>query len=338
MIKKANMNWSVKTLCNQMAKGVIDFACAIQRGFAWDIGRKCHLIHSAIEGYPIPALYLVKNGNGYDCLDGKQRSHALWGFVSNEYPLDDDFIVTDEDGAEHNFSGMSFDELPGWAQDNIKDFSLTIYYFEDLTEEQYVNLFFKLNNGKPLTAVELTRVKAQSLPLLQEIARHDIVSFAVTEKGKIKYNHENLAMQVWAACFYGSDDLAFETKVFRGIIESAEVTPEQVSEINNIFNTILNMYYEFDQGDKAQKRIAKKFVTRTHLVALTRAVMVGLEKDYEFVHLLAWAKLFFSASRGASIDGGYNLSCGSGSGSRNNVHTRMNIIVSNMDSYMTRVG
>jgi len=213
MIKKANMQWSPKTLTNHVDKGNVNFDCAIQRGYTWDIVRKSLLIHSMIEGYPIPAFYFAKREDGrYDGLDGKQRSEAIMSFLKGDYALCENFdTVIDEDGEEHDFSEHLFEDLPAWAQDAIRDFSLTIYYFEELTDDQYDNLFFRLNNGKPLTAIELTRVKAKSLVQFQELAKHQLVELAITDKGRAKYNHENLVMQAWGICFAMNDEFSFET-------------------------------------------------------------------------------------------------------------------------------
>lgn len=226
MLKKANIQWSGKTLRNQIEKGQVSFDCAVQRNPVWDVSRKSLLIHSMIEGYPIPPFYFARRDDGkYDALDGQQRSLAIKGYLDGEFPLSEDMpAVTDENGYPVIITGMMFPELPEWAQDNIKDYSLTIYYFEGITEEEIAELFFRINNGKPLTCVELTRVKAKSILKFQEIAKHEMIAGAITEAGKRRYNDENVAMQAWALCF--SDCRDFTTKGFRPLIESAAVTEE----------------------------------------------------------------------------------------------------------------
>lgn len=336
MIKKANIQWPTKTLLNQVNKGNVNFDCAIQRGYTWDIVRKSLLIHSMIEGYPVPALYFAKREDGkYDGLDGKQRSNAMMGFVNGEYALCDNFdTVLDDEGEEHDFSGHYFGELPAWAQDAIKDFSLTIYYFEDLTDEQYDNLFFRLNNGKPLTAIELTRVKAKSLQKFQELTKHELVELAVTDKGKARYQHENLVMQAWALCFATDDDFSFETKVFRRIIEAAEVTPEQVDVLTKCFDIILGIYNFLDLTDRAEKKIAKKLTTRTHLVALTKVVMAAVDTDTSVDLLAGWVRMFFGDGRSSSVDVEYNAACGAGSARRDKIVARMGAIESHFARYV----
>ena len=333
MLKRANIQWSGKTLTNQIERGNVSFDCAVQRGYVWDNEKNSLLMHSMIEGYPIPAFYFSKNDNGvYDALDGKQRSNAISNYIKGNYSLCDSFeVVTDENGQEYHFGGMTFDELPEWAQDAIKDYSLTIYYFESLTIEERDNMFFRLNNGKPLTAIELTRVKAKSLELFQEIAQHELVKLAVTDKGRIRYNHENLAMQAWAICF--ADDVSFDTKTFRNIVESANVEQAHVLSIKACFDILLDIYNSYDANDRTQKRMQKRIITRTHTVALTKAVYVAMAAGYDMDSFKVWAKDFFSGTTSASINDIYNNSFGAGSARKDKVDARMNAIVNSMTAH-----
>lgn len=129
-MQRFNIQWTAKTLCRQMESGKVNFDNAVQRGLVWDISKKSLLIHSMIYGYAIPAMYFTRDEDGvYDSLDGKQRSNAISEYLHDEFSLADDTPpVYDDDGQEDNISGMSFSQLPEWAQDRVKDYSLTIYY------------------------------------------------------------------------------------------------------------------------------------------------------------------------------------------------------------------
>ena len=275
-------------------------------GFVWDNSKDSLLIHSMIMGYPIPAFFFLKRDDGkYDALDGKQRSAAISNYIQGNYALCNDFEeVVDDSGAEHDFSGMTFEQLPEWAQDAVKDFSLTIYYFESLSIEERDSMFFRLNNGKPLTAIELTRVRAKSLEMFQNIAQHDLVNLSVTEKGRIRYNHENLAMQAWAVIF--ADDVAFDTKTFRGIVEGAKVEQTQADAVKACFDILLDIHSSYDSQDKGEKRKQKRIVTRTHTVALAKSTHIAISRGYDIEQFKIWAKIFFSGTTSASICGVYN--------------------------------
>ena len=238
MLKKANIQWSGKTLVNQIKNGMVLFDCAVQRNPCWDAPRKSLLIHSMIEGYPIPPFYFARRSDKkYDALDGLQRSTAIREFLNEEYTLSADTPpIRDEEGYSIDIAGKKFSELPEWAQDAIKDYSLTIYYFEDITEDEISELFFRINNGKPLTSIELTRVKAKCLKQFQEIAAHRLISESVTEAGKKRYTDENIAMQAWMLCFSEVKD--FSTKAFRPCIETADVTEEHLQKIKDAMDCV----------------------------------------------------------------------------------------------------
>jgi len=342
MIKKANIQWTAKALVKNVKDGNVNFDCAIQRSYTWDKARKSLLIHSMIESYPIPPFFFAQREDRmYDALDGKQRTQAIISFLDGAWPLDDNFIVVDKDDEEHNFSNFFFAELPEWVQDAIKDYSLTIYYFDNLTEEQNQEIFYRLNNGKPLTAVELTRVKTHALKAFQEMAKHDMVDLAVTDKGRAKFSHENLVMQAWAVCFALNDNegLSFETRVFRPFMEKAEVDEIQMRQMKNYFNIIMNMYRACDLKDKVEKKVAVKIKTRTHFVALTRAVAEALGCDYEIDNLIGWVKVFFSGRNGSSQDAIYNncaMGAASGTAKREKIDARLNAMIAHMHNYMKR--
>lgn len=325
MLKKANIQWSAKQLSKKIANGDIVFDCAVQRGYVWDHDRKSLLIHSLIEGYPVPAFFFAKNDDGeWIALDGKQRCNAISAYMSGEYALSDNTpCVYDENGDEVEISGIFFDNLPEWAQDEIKDYSLTIYYFEGITDEEISELFYRINNGKPLTALDLTRVRAKSLKQFQQIAAHDAIMRAVTEKGLNGNVHENIAMQAWAVCFTESPDL--ETKHFRPLIEEAEVTDSQVNELISALDYVLPLYNSLDPDNKEEKRILRKVKTRTHLVSCIYLAKICINNGItqkEFADLVC---NFFNTTK-TTTNESYNSAVGAGSARPENVQKRLNAL------------
>ena len=51
-------------------------------------------------------------------------------------PQYQDSRIFDDDGNMEDISGMTFSQLPEWVQDRINEYSLTIYYYEDMTEQE----------------------------------------------------------------------------------------------------------------------------------------------------------------------------------------------------------
>lgn len=198
MIKKANMQWTGKKLARMATDGEIDFNISVQRGNVWKRDKQSLLIHSMITDYPIPPFYAVKNENGnYSMLDGKQRSEAIRAFLNNEFALDDSTPeVTLKNGMIDDISGLTYSQLCEEIQDKIKDYSLTVYWFDScITDDEISEMFFRLNNGKPLSAIELTRVKAKSIDTIRSLAKHPIFSEALKETAINKYTNEDIIIK-----------------------------------------------------------------------------------------------------------------------------------------------
>lgn len=348
---------TMKMLIDDVADGKVNFDCAIQRNKVWKQDQKSLFINSILNNYPIPPFFFAKHADTsparYDGLDGKQRTTSVIEFKNDMFALDANFFAFDRDDVEHDLSNLKYSELPEWAQDIINNHPIQFFYFVGLTEDQYDEIFFRLNNGKPLSAIELTRVKAKSLRIFQDIAKHALVDIAMTEKGYAKFDHETLVMQAWGACFaIEEDDFSFETKVFRPRIQEVEVSDEEMETLINVFNVILNIYNEYalDEAtarkrsaqltdvEKTNKRVSTRIRTRTHLVALTRAVMIALEKDYDIEYLIEWVGEFFGDSRYTTTSRDYNATIGNGSARRDKVVARMEAIVDDMEQYMVRCG
>lgn len=335
MIKKANIQWSAKQLTKMIERGTINFDNAVQRGYVWDNNRKSLLIHSMIEGYPIPAFYAAKNENGYDMLDGKQRSNAIAGYLNNEYELTGIPEVTLESGETMDINGMMFGILPEELQDRIKDYSLTIYYFDGITDEEITEMFFRLNNGKPLTAIELTRVKAKSIDKIKEIGRHELFNSALTEKALNKYTNEDIVIKSWA--LLNVENPSFETKFIRPLIESAEITEQQAEQITSVYNRILEVYKDISSaGDKKALKVAKRIITRTHLLSLVPVALQSIKDNIPIEEFAEFTMTFFSGKKSASINDVYNAAAGAASGKAENVKKRITAITEAYKAYFTK--
>lgn len=322
MLKKANIQWSGKQLFKKVMSGDVIFDCAVQRGYVWDTSRKSLLIHSMIEGYPVPAFFFAKGENGqYLALDGKQRSNTIASFISGQFALTDDIpCVIDEGGNLENISGCYFDNLPEFAKDAIKDYSLTIYYFEGITDDEVRELFFRINNGKALSSMDLTRVKAKSLKNFQSVAQHRAISESVTDKGRENNLPETIAMQAWAVCFTENPD--FGTKAFRPLIENADVTDGQVSVLAAAMDYISTLYDSLDANDKADKKISHRIKTRTHLVSCIYLAKLCIENGVSSEEFADKVKGFFSGKE-TSVDASYNSAVGAGSARAENIEKRL---------------
>ena len=321
-MNRLNVQWTAKTLANQMKRGNVNFDNAVQRGLVWDVEKKSLLIHSMVYGYAIPAMYFTRDENKvYDSLDGKQRSNAICEFMNDEFALVTDTPpVYDDDGNMEDISGMTFSQLPEWVQDRINEYSLTIYYYEDMTEQEIREFFRRLNNGKPLTAVELTRVNTPCLVVFQQLAEHDAIQNVVTAAGKRRFTDENIAMQLYHMATVENPD--FSTKSFREWAKSVETDNEVIGKIQSGLDAYCSFFAELDPA--ADKKILRTIKTRTHFVSCAYYCYLAVQEEATQDEINQTLRTFFSGNPSTSED--YNKTVGSGSAKPGAVQTRQRIM------------
>ena len=318
-----NINWTAKTLVNQMKKGNVNFDNAVQRSLVWDNSKKSLLIHSMLYGFAIPAMYFTRDENGvYDSLDGKQRSNAISEYMNDEFCLSlDTPPIIDDDGKMDDVSGMVFSQLPEWAQDRIKDFSLTIYYYEDMTEQEIREFFRRLNNGKPLSSIELTRVNTPSLEAFQELAKHEAIQNVVTAVGKKRFTDEMIAMQLYHLVTAENPD--FSTKPFREWAQNVEIDDQTMQEIRAGLDAY-NSFIETLESD--DKKILKVVKARTHFISSAYYCYMAVQNGKTQEEINHTLKDFFSGNPSVSED--YNKTVSAGSAKPGSVQTRKSVMQS----------
>ena len=339
MLKKANISWNARQLSKMMDKGSITFDSAIQRNLVWDDHRKSLLIHSMLTGYPIPAMYASKDSEtkNYSMLDGKQRSNAIHDFLNGKFTLTDIPEVTLDDGTEIDINGMYFSGLDEDMQDALNNYSLTIYYFEDITEDEISEMFFRLNFGKPLSAIELSRSKARDLKTIQSIGKHDLFTTSLTEKAFEKYTHEDLVIKSYI--MLTSNNPSLDTKFVRPLMEKVGFTNDDIELMNKVYDRILNTYKTIIADDspetgKISKRIAKRVITRTHMLSIMPIVKRSLEENVSDEMFTNWVKNFFCGTKSVTKYNEYNTRCASGSGHAENVKVRLKVIKKDYEKFM----
>ena len=312
MMKKANITWSAKQLTKMVAGDKITFENVVQRGYVWDTKRKSLLIHSMLSGYPIPPFYATKRDGIYDMLDGKQRMSAITGFINGDYKLED-VPEIDVDGDVIDLNGVGFEDMSEDLQDEIKDYSLTIYYFEDITDDEISEMFYRLNNGKPLSAIELTRVKAKSISTIIDIGKHELFNSALTEKAIQKYTNEDIVMKTYAMLFV--DDPSLENKDIRKIMLETEITDEQKDKIIDVFDKVMEVC-----GLIEDAKIKKKILVRTHLISIVPFINRAMDEERDDNDVATWITEFFGGDDKYFDE--YNERTRSGSNKRDAVRAR----------------
>ena len=320
-MQRFNINWTAKALVNQMEKGKVNYDNAVQRNLVWDEDKKSLLIHSMIYGYAIPAMYFTRDENGvYDSLDGKQRSNTISEYLHDEFALSTDTpAVVDDNGCVEDVSGLYFSQLPEWVRDRIKDYNLTIYYYEGMTEAEVREFFRRLNNGKPLSAIELTRANVPSLTIFQQLAKHKAIQFVVSEAGRKRFTDEMIAMQLYQLITEKSPD--FSTKPFREWASKVEVD----SEVLDTINAGLDAYSVFARSlIDVNNKVLRTVKGRTHFISCAYYCCLAVQYDVNQDEINRTLTEFFSGH--PSISPEYNHTVSAGSAKPTSVQTRRDVM------------
>ena len=326
-LNKANISWSAKQIAKMAGNGTFTFDNIIQRSWVWEQTRKSNLIHSMIEGFPIPAFFARKiDGRIYDFLDGKQRINSIRGFIENEYYLTSipEVTYTDANGKEVTIEleGKYFDDLPEELQDAIKDYHLTIYYYEDITPEQVRMLFAKLNNGKPLSTKERNIANCVDIVTVSDIGKHELFQNVLTEKALESRKQLPIIMKIWMMLNYDIEDVSFMSGDFNEIMQDTVMTDAQRIEVVSVLDKIFAVYTKLEEYDNAKvaKVTRKKMTSETHMVSIVpfikRAIKEGISDKLMGDFMV---ELF---GNGYMVSEEYTNACRSGSAKTENIKIR----------------
>jgi conserved hypothetical protein len=329
---KLGVTWTIRKVIDNYKMGVTVFDNAVQRGLVWDNERKSRLMRSTLLDRPIPPIYASKHDEIYSNLDGKQRSHAWVEFVNNEFALEglDPISVRDSETGEIrdiNINGMHYGDLPEEFQNAILDSTITVIVMNNATEDEECEIFFDINNGKPLNAITVTRVKAKSRKEITDVGNHEIFHNALTKKALEAYTNEDIVVKSWAMLHEEEPNL--ETKHIRPLMRDVVFTEDDVRQLNACFDRIMEVHSLIDD-----KKIAKRLLGRTHLISIMPLVWKSIQEGVSAKKFMVWFIGFFAGKRRATISNVYNDNARNGSNRSSSIRNRLNELTTNYDAFI----
>lgn len=324
-LHKSSITWTLKQIFKMVMAKKFTFDNVSQRSYVWEHNRKSNLIHSLIEGYPVPPLYARRvDGKIYDFLDGKQRINAVCGFMNNEYSLIGIADVELEDGSFMDINGMKFDDLPEELQDRIKDYTFVIQYFDDITDEQVRVLFCKLNNGKPLSAKEKNIAYCVDIMTVANIAEHEVFKKILTAKGLESRKNIPMVMKIHMMVNDFIENASFESKEFNEVIQDTKLTDEQKEMILKVLDKFLAIYNEIPNRTNAKlaKTVMKKVGSETHFISLMPFMKKAIEEEVSDALMADFLIDAFGNPNGVLVSAEYAEACKGGSAKNVNIKRR----------------
>ncbi len=147
----------------------------------WTLAKKQLLIDSILNGFDIPKLYFIEGPGDEECrgykyavVDGKQRLGAIWDFMDDKFPLDNDFRYREDPGIKAG--GLKYSELAKRyprLKAKFEGHRLSVVVVKTNDMEILEEMFSRLNEGEPLSAAEKRNAMGGPIPpLARELSKH----------------------------------------------------------------------------------------------------------------------------------------------------------------------
>jgi len=164
-------------------------------GGVWDLEQEQLLIDSVLRDIDIPKIYLRKLDSDpykYEVIDGQQRIRALWRFLNDEFSLEEgasDLLI---DGQVYPLAEKTCTLL----DDDVKAkrlfaYPLTVVIISKASEDEVAELFYRLNNGTPLTAAEVRNsMPGKVTKFVRELAVHPFFKKCAFKNSRKAYDQD----------------------------------------------------------------------------------------------------------------------------------------------------
>ncbi len=171
-MNKTKLSWTVSNIEKMhQEKKVLSFEHPIQRkSEQWNNQQKSLLIHSMLANYPVPNIYVLREDSqevdsknkpifNYFVMDGKQRLTSVLSYIGGEFPLDDNIPNIFVEEEEYEIAGKYFCDLDEPVQYEITRYKFELVCFEECTDREIEEIFYRLNNSTPLTKAQVAKSK-----------------------------------------------------------------------------------------------------------------------------------------------------------------------------------
>lgn len=119
--------------------GILDVRPPYQREFIYDDKQREAVINTVFNGYPLNVMYWGRNGDGYEIIDGQQRTMSICQYVNGDF----------------SYGLRYFHNLTDDEKERMLDYELQIYICDGTTSEK-LRWFETINiAGAELTKQEL---------------------------------------------------------------------------------------------------------------------------------------------------------------------------------------
>lgn len=348
-MKTTKVNWNVKKLARMDSNESLNFNYPIQRaGGQWDALQKSLLIHSIAGDYPVPPVLLLAGDEVDYVLDGKQRITNILDFVAgvkdaegnypaNAYKLHAEtpsVSMADVDG-EFELADKFFDELHEDLQSEILGANMSISRLEGATDEEIEELFYRWNNGTPLTKQQKARAKmgVGNATIIDALQKHPFLQEKASFTALQRRRSDDEAVVLQTMMLMTGDEI--ESFVADKLLAFAtEMRDSDISDITKALKEALD--YANGAIDTTNPLLKK-----LHLPTLLLVAKKAYDEKIESEVFGAWVEDFNNAINGrtrdkALVKTNYKNYTGAGSVKKDKVLGRKNAMLTHFNEFVDR--
>jgi hypothetical protein len=330
-VKKLNVSWTVKKIVYNIDKGNVLFNHPIQRKSGqWSDEQKSLLIHSLLSDYPVPPLYAVQdqneNSSKYSVLDGKQRLTVLQNYIKDGWKLMKEMPEVIINETTYDISGLKFSQLPEDAREELESANLLMYIFEDCSDDEIEEIFYRLNNGTALTKDQKTRIRLgdRLARFIDEVLELDFF------KTKAYFSPYQLKRAEDQTCILQTlmllVDYKYKTFNNSDVLEFAEYYRENYKEDD--LQECIKLFRLLDNAFTEKHKQIKKI----NIPMFVMALKATLDMDSSFELYSGWVNKFIDSYNPKCE---YAQYCGQGSTHKDKILKRLDLTYNDLIDYIS---
>lgn len=312
-----------------------NFDMSIQRKSGlWNKNKKTMLIHTLIAKYPTNAIFAVDIGDKkYEFIEGKQRMTTVKEYLEDDFSLTEEILTAPQNESIdlEELVGKKFSELDEEYQARILDYSFQYKIISEATEEEIEEVMFRLNQGTPMSTMELINVKAGKTvrDFLKEMASTEFFAeqIAFSASDRQRFIDQQKVLEVVSHIM--GEEFDFNSKNLKNFALSLkeEIPYNVVSKTIDVLKYLANAFRDSVHEVKGYVPELKK----VHVIGVVANALENMDSmdaqnfgDIVLTFLKEQSNLRLEHKKDENIGiGRYNEACDKASAKRDNIEIRI---------------
>lgn len=312
----------------------IRFDLAIQRNNVWKEAQQQKLIDSILRNFLIPAVVVIESDDGFMWMaDGKQRYGSIFKFHDNGFALPKGMapveIEVDGEVVTFDVEGKLYKDLDKAVQNQIKNYEMDIRNVRNASPAQIEELFVRLNNGTPLSKIELVRAtigseNQEKINLLSAYRFFDHMAF-ISDGSRNRFVDQEMIIQTLMLVMGRETGISSkEINDFKDAVRASGISEETMRVMTGTADYLKDAFEQFIvmKEGKEDLSILNKMLKKIHVPMLFMTAIESIQEEVQPEVFGQWAKSFLH-DRYTSGHGEYGKRCVAGSAKKENVQGRL---------------